>query len=225
MLLAIDTATGTVGAALHDGDAVLAEVVEHDVRRHGELLAPTISAVLEQAGVGMADITDVVCGVGPGPFTGLRVGVVTAMVLAHARGLPAPRGICSLDALAHAVHLAGSQHQELLVATDARRREVYWANYALGAGGAHRIQGPEVGPAVALPAAVRELATVGRGGLLYPDALPHQLCDAPLDVSPGVLADLAALLIGGAHPDAATGLLLPEPLYLRRPDAVEMRAR
>lgn len=225
MLLAIDTATGTVGAALYDGATVLAEVVEHDVRRHGELLAPTILAVLEQAGSEMSEITDVVCGVGPGPFTGLRVGVVTAMVLAHARGLPAPRGICSLDALAHAVHLTHSDLPEILVATDARRREVYWARYALGAAGAHRVQGPEVAAAGTLPEALRELPTVGRGAVLYPEALPHHLPEGPLDVSPGVLADLAVLLIGGAHPDAATALLPPEPLYLRRPDAVEMRAR
>ncbi|WP_238705623.1 hypothetical protein [Serinicoccus chungangensis] len=66
---------------------------------------------------------------------------------------------------------------------------------------------------------------MGRGGLLYPESLTGQLEDAPLDVSPGALADLAVRLRAGTHPDSATGLLPPEPLYLRRPDAVETRAR
>ena len=225
MLLAIDTATGTVGAAVHDGDRTRAEVVRQDSRRHGELLAPAVSAVLEEAGLTVADLTEVVCGVGPGPFTGLRVGVVTALVLAHGRGLPAPRGVCSLDALAHAVHLGGEPGSDLLVATDARRREVYWARYEMTPSGARRVEGPAVGRAASLPEQVRSLPAVGRGGLLYPEALPGQLPDAPLDVSPGVLADLAVRLRGGSHPDSRRGLLPPEPLYLRRPDAVEARSR
>ncbi|GAA4882544.1 tRNA (adenosine(37)-N6)-threonylcarbamoyltransferase complex dimerization subunit type 1 TsaB [Serinicoccus chungangensis] len=229
MLLAIDTATGTVGAALHDGDGVRAEVVRHDVRRHGELLAPAVSEVLDAAGLGMRDVTAVVCGVGPGPFTGLRVGVVTALVLALGRDLPTPQGVCSLDALAHAVHLGGGGDipapDGLLVATDARRREVYWARYEMTPTGARRVGGPGVGPASGLPEEVRLLPAVGRGGLLYPESLTGQLEDAPLDVSPGALADLAVRLRAGTHPDSATGLLPPEPLYLRRPDAVETRAR
>ncbi|WP_298890389.1 tRNA (adenosine(37)-N6)-threonylcarbamoyltransferase complex dimerization subunit type 1 TsaB [uncultured Serinicoccus sp.] len=230
MLLAIDTATGSVGAALHDGDVVRAEVFRQDVRRHGELLAPAVSDALDEAGLRMSEVTAVVCGVGPGPFTGLRVGVVTALVLALGRGLPAPQGVCSLDALAHAAHLGaagapGIPGPELLVATDARRREVYWARYEMTPSGARRVGGPGVGPASSLPEEVRRLPAVGRGGLLYPESLTGQLESAPLDVSPGILADLAVRLREGTHPDSATGLLPPEPLYLRRPDAVETRAR
>ncbi len=222
MLLAIDTSTTAIGAAVHDGTAVRGRVVHEDARRHGELLAPAVAEALERAGAGREDLTSVVCGVGPGPFTGLRVGVVTGLVLAHSLGLPTPRGICSLDALAHAVATdAGLGHAgPLLVATDARRKEVYWAVYDVADGSARRAQGPGVARAVDLPEDVRALPVVGRGAELYAEQLPHRLAGGPRDVDPGILADLAVALRAGSHPDAATGLLDPEPLYLRRPDAV-----
>lgn len=225
MLLAIDTSTTAIGAALHDGQ-VLASAVRLDARRHGELLAPAIVQILDEAGVDRAQITDIVCGVGPGPFTGLRVGVVTALVLARSLDLEPPHGICSLDALAHSA--VGRHEGRLLVATDARRKEVYWAVYDVGVEGARRVEGPAVGKAADLPESVRALPVVGRGHELYPDALPTPLPGGQLDVDPGVLADLASRLLAGDHPDASggpgTGLLPPEPLYLRRPDAVEMPA-
>ena len=214
MLLAIDTSTSAIGAAVHDGERVLAAVVHEDARRHGELLAPAVAEALAQAGVDRGDLSRVACGVGPGPFTGLRVGVVTALVLAHALGLPGALGVCSLDALAHAV--VGRHEGELLVATDARRKEVYWARYAVGPEGATRLDGPGVARAADLPAEVRALPVVGRGASLYPDDLPHPLTGAPLDVPPGALADLAARLLRQGPGEA---LLPPEPLYLRRPDA------
>lgn len=218
MLLAIDTSTSTIGAAVHDGRRVLAEVVREDARRHGELLAPAVVEALTRAGVDRRDLTAVVCGVGPGPFTGLRVGVVTALVLARSLDLPTPDGVCSLDALAHAV--VGRHEGELLVATDARRKEIYWATYEVGEEGATRTGGPEVARAQDLPEELRLLPTVGRGHLLYPDALPRPLPEAPLDVDPGVLASLAVALTEGSHPDSGRALLDPDPLYLRRPDAV-----
>lgn len=218
MLLAIDTSTTAIGAALHDGSEVLASVVHEDSRRHGELLAPAVAEVLERAAVDRAELSEIVCGVGPGPFTGLRVGVVTALVLAHSLRLPEPRGICSLDAMAHA--LVGRREGQVLVATDARRKEVYWAVYDVQPGGAHRLDGPGVARAADLPEAVRELPVVGRGAELYPDALPHPIPDGPQDVDPAALAALAVALRGGQHPDSGTGLVDPEPLYLRRPDAV-----
>ena len=232
MLLAIDTSTSAIGAALLDGSRVLASAVELYARRHGELLAPAIVRILARAGVERTQISQIVCGVGPGPFTGLRVGVVTALVLARSLDLPPPHGVCSLDALAHAV--VGQHQGPVLVATDARRKEVYWAVYEVAPDGARRVEGPAVGKAAELPAAVRALPVLGRGHLLYPDALPTALPDGPLDVDPGVLGDLASQLLAGEHPDAhgdggrgvdgdqATGLLPPEPLYLRRPDAVAM---
>ncbi|ANS80445.1 TsaB protein, required for threonylcarbamoyladenosine (t(6)A) formation in tRNA [Serinicoccus hydrothermalis] len=219
MLLAIDTATGTVGAAVHDGERVLAEVVHEDARRHGELLAPAIRGALDQAGVPVSALSAVVCGVGPGPFTGLRVGVVTALTLAHSRGLLPPQGICSLDAVAHQ---GVSVHEgELLVATDARRREVYWARYEVGAHTARRLDGPGVARAADLPEPVRTLPVAGRGAALYPEALTGPPLPGVTDARPGALAELAVRLRRGDHPDASTALLPPEPLYLRRPDAVE----
>lgn len=218
MLLAIDTSTTAIGAALHDGQQVRASVVHLDPRRHGELLAPSVVQALDEAGLERTALTRVVCGVGPGPFTGLRVGVVTALVLARSLDLPAPAGICSLDALAHAC--VGRHHGPLLVATDARRKEIYWATYEVGEEGATRTGGPEVARAQDLPEELRLLPTVGRGHLLYPDALPRPLPEAPLDVDPGVLASLAVALTEGSHPDSDRALLDPDPLYLRRPDAV-----
>lgn len=222
MLLAIDTATTLIGAAVHDGRSVLAAVRHEDSRRHGELLAPAVQQVLDEAGVDRGELTEVVCGVGPGPFTGLRVGVVSALVLAHALDLPTPRGVCSLDALAHGA--VGRHEGPLLVATDARRKEVYWATYDVGPVGARRLDGPAVSRASDLPERVRSLPVVGRGAELYADSLQHVLDGGPRDVDPATLACLAVALVAGEHPDAGRGggfgLLPPEPLYLRRPDAV-----
>lgn len=209
MLLAIDTSTSAIGAAVHDGQRVLAEVVREDARRHGELLAPAVVAVLQQAGVDRRDLTRVVCGVGPGPFTGLRVGVVTALVLAHSLDLPAPDGICSPDALAHAV--VGRHEGELLVATDARRKEVYLARYAVSDGRALRQTGPDVVRPADIPEPVRGLPAVGRGAVLYPEVLTRPVL--PLDASAGALAEVALQQLADG---VEVGL---DALYLRRPDA------
>ncbi len=219
VLLAIDTSTSLIGAAVHDGSRVVGEVTHQDARRHAELLAPSVQRCLDDAGLAPRELTAVVVGVGPGPFTGLRVGVVTALVLAQVLDVPV-HGICSLDALAaEAAALGSLSGAELLVATDARRKEVYWARYAVagGSSGARRTDGPGVARAADLPRAVRDLPAVGRGALLYPDVL-HAV-PGPLDVRPGMLAQLAHDALAAGDPD---GILLPvEPLYLRRPDAVE----
>jgi tRNA threonylcarbamoyladenosine biosynthesis protein TsaB len=219
LLLAVDTSGPVVTAALHDGAAVVAAVSRSDPRRHAELLAPAIAQVRSESGRSRDELTAVVAGVGPGPFTGLRVGVVTARVLGAALGIPV-HGVCSLDALAAA---APSGPAEFLVATDARRREVHWARYARDAAGrAVRVDGPHV----ARPADVDPggLPVVGRGAVLYPAELGTAL--EPLDVDAGQLAALAArALADGAGPADAAVLLPPEPLYLRRPDAVEPGAR
>ena len=103
LVLALDTATPTLVAGLarwtpQDGALVLAERAVPSSNRHAELLTPAIAAALAEAGLAMADLDAVVTGLGPGPFTGLRVGVVTAAALADARGLPVV-GDCSLDAI------------------------------------------------------------------------------------------------------------------------------
>src|SRR4051794_25447480 len=97
--------------------------------RHGEMLAPGIERVLAEAGASAADLTGIAVGVGPGPFTGLRVGLVTARTLALVREIPV-HGVCSLDVLAAEAIDRGME--EFVVATDARRKEVYLASYAQG---------------------------------------------------------------------------------------------
>jgi tRNA threonylcarbamoyladenosine biosynthesis protein TsaB len=125
LLLAFDTATPAITVAVHDGSRVLASSSTVDAHRHAELLTPAIAGVLDQAGVSKSDLTTIAAGVGPGPYTGLRVGVVTARVLASTLGIPG-YGVCTLDVIA-----AAAQHDgDFLVATDARRREVYWASYS-----------------------------------------------------------------------------------------------
>lgn len=223
LLLAIDTSTTAITTALHDGSSVVAEVTTLDARAHAEHLAPGLRKALAEAGAAPTDVTDVAVGIGPGPFTGLRVGIVTARTFAFALGVPV-RGLTSLDAIAHEAWLGG-RRGDLLVATDARRKEVYAATYVLDEAAATRVAGPLVSRAADLEAGVRGLPTAGRGALLYADSLP--LAVEPLDVSAGALADLAVrrLAVAPAEPDGIRQQVEPghgfdglEPLYLRRPD-------
>jgi len=219
LLLAIDTATSAITVALHDGEGVLAESTTLDARRHGEYLAPGIARVLAEAGRTPAEVTAVVAGTGPGPFTGLRIGLVTARTFAFARGIPV-FGVCSLDALAHQawVEDAAALGGSCVVATDARRKEVYWAGYDITADGVRRRGEPMVAKAEAIPQEVRLVPVVGRGAVLYADWFGLRV--GPLDVSAGALAGLAARRM-------AAGVELPEadPMYLRRPDTMPQSPR
>ncbi|MER7420920.1 tRNA (adenosine(37)-N6)-threonylcarbamoyltransferase complex dimerization subunit type 1 TsaB [Micromonospora peucetia] len=219
LVLVVDSSTPAVTAALvevtADGVATLAQRCTVDARAHGELLAPQVDAVLADTGARPTDLGAIVAGLGPGPFTGLRVGLVTAASMAQVLGVPT-YGVCSLDAIGHPV-AAG---EPVLAASDARRREIYWAVYD-GAG--QRIVGPEVSaPAVAAERA-RGLAVtvaVGDGAHRYADALGLPVRDEPRYPDAGVLATLAAERIrAGAPSEVLT------PLYLRRPDAVAATAR
>lgn len=219
LLLAIDTATSAITVALHDGEVVLAESSVLDARRHGEYLAPGIAQVLARAGRTAAEVSAVVAGTGPGPFTGLRVGLVTARTFAFARGIPV-FGVCSLDALAHQawVEEAAGLGQTCVVATDARRKEVYWAIYDIAAAGPVRRGEPMVAKAETIAKEVRGMPVIGRGAVLYAEWLGPRV--GPLDVSAGALAGLAArkLAAGEVLPE-------PEPMYLRRPDAIPLSVR
>ena len=146
LLLGLDTATPAVTVALHDGGQPLAQLVTVDAHRHAELLAPAIAKVIADAGAERGDLTGVAVGVGPGPYTGLRVGIVTAKVLGAALGIPV-YGVCSLDVIAADVECG----EDYLVATDARRRELYWARYD-NAG--NRLAGRNVSMPAAIPAAI-----------------------------------------------------------------------
>lgn len=202
LLLGLDTATPAVTVAVSDGDRVLAESSVTDARRHGELLAPAVAAALAEAGIDRTALGSVAVGIGPGPFTGLRVGLVTARTLGAALGIPVV-GVCTLDVLALQSGLTGP----FRVATDARRKEVYWASYD----GPHRVDGPHVDR----PADVAfDGPVVGQGAALYPDAFPDGR--EPLLPSAGALCRWVA----GGLP-----VVDPVPLYLRRPDVAEPHAR
>ena len=202
MLLAFDTATPAVTVALHDGERVVASSTTVDAMRHGELLAPEIQAVLDEAWVPRQDVTAIAVGVGPGPFTGLRVGLVTARTLGAVLEIPV-YGVCTLDVLAAEAVDTGTVEGPFVVATDARRKEVYWASYDADG---RRLDGPHV----SRPADVAsDGPVVGRGALLFPDAFPHPV--GPEHPDAGVLAAVVT--------DERVELLDPEPLYLRRPDA------
>ncbi|MGI5402343.1 tRNA (adenosine(37)-N6)-threonylcarbamoyltransferase complex dimerization subunit type 1 TsaB [Streptomyces sp. CA-135486] len=204
LLLAVDTATPAVTAALHDGSSVVAESSRIDARRHGELLLPAVDRVLAEAGVKLDAVTAVVAGVGPGPYTGLRVGLVTAATFGSALGVPV-YGLCTLDGLAYASGL----DEPFVVATDARRKEVYWARYESARA---RVGEPAVDRPAEIAEQVAGLPAVGAGALLYPETFPD--ARAPEHVSAGALAALAAEKLA-----AGDDFLPPLPLYLRRPDA------
>ena len=211
-VLVVDTSSSVVSTALVDvsSDAVH-PLATRDLavgNRHGELLAASIDEVLREAKLSPSALVAVAAGLGPGPFTGLRVGVVTAASLADALGRPA-YGACSLDAVARR-HV---RRQSLLVCTDARRKQVYWARYdATGA----RVEGPDITTA-------RELAqrfagevplAVGAAVSLY--AEEFSAFDQTLDAKVSAV-DVAELVAERVRADAPGELL--EPLYLRRPDA------
>ena len=213
LLLGLDTATPAVTVALHDGVQPLAQLVTIDAHRHAELLAPAIAKAIAGAGAAQPDLTGIVAGVGPGPYTGLRVGLVTARVLGAALGIPV-YGLCSLDAIAADVVAGGDEELggDFLVATDARRRELYWARYD-SAG--RRTFGPEVSKPAEIP--VSGLPAAGEGPMLYPEVLPDGL--RPAYPAAATLCRIAVAAIAAGDPDKV--LLPPEPLYLRRPDARE----
>ncbi|WP_033326613.1 tRNA (adenosine(37)-N6)-threonylcarbamoyltransferase complex dimerization subunit type 1 TsaB [Streptomyces yerevanensis] len=204
LLLALDTATSAVTVALHDGTSVVASSSQVDARRHGELLLPAVDRVLTEAGLRLDAVTGIVAGVGPGPYTGLRVGLMTADTFGLALGVPV-YGLCTLDGLAYASDIQGA----FVVATDARRKEVYWARYS---DSRTRVSGPAVDRPAEIAEAVAGLPAVGAGALLYPDTFPDVY--EPENVSAAALASLAAERLAKGEE-----LPAPRPLYLRRPDA------
>jgi tRNA threonylcarbamoyl adenosine modification protein YeaZ len=221
LVVVLDSATPAITAAVVSIDpappnagpdvTVLAERVHVDGRAHGELLAPEIASVLSDVGKVAADLGAVIAGVGPGPFTGLRVGLVTAAAFADTLAIPA-YGVGTLDAIG-----AAAGPGTVLVATDARRREVYWAVYRDGV----RVTEPAVDrPAdlvesIGFRAAGVE-AAVGAGARLYASVIGLPIRDEPIYPPASALAALAAArVLAGAPSESLT------PLYLRRPDAVE----
>lgn len=209
-ILAIDTATDASTAALvFDDGRVLTESVI-DGRRHAEELAPLLARLAEP----LPALRLIAVGIGPGPYTGLRVGIATANAIGCALDVPVV-GVCSLDAIA-AEHAADGV---AIVTMDARRRECYWARYRDG----RREDGPHVGAVegVAAPA----------GGRLVSGLRPSAVSIARLaqgwDGQALAAVDPTALAAHGeddgstARMLAGATLLEPRPLYVRRADAME----
>jgi tRNA threonylcarbamoyl adenosine modification protein YeaZ len=194
MLLAIDTSAGTSVAVVDRDGGILAEVGETDTMRHAEVVGDLIAAALDASGTGVSALSGVVAGMGPGPFTGLRVGIAAAAAFAFGAGRPLVP-VVSHDAVAYERYLAGHTGP-LLVVTDARRRERYWTAYA-GVdehGLPVRLDGP---------------------GLSKPDDIPHAdlAREDAVEVSAGMLGMIAELRFAAGLPFDRD-----EPLYLRSPD-------
>lgn len=199
-VLAIDTSVGVSVAILcSNGDLTQSESVDHGMQ--GELTAELIAKVVADSGLSFEEITDVVVGVGPGPFTGLRVGLVTASVFAHARQIPI-HGICSLDAIAF------EYSKPCIVVTDARRKELYWAKYE-----ETRISEPQVSKPEEIATRFPEAEFVGPGANLYSDHISGKVTE----LKAGSLAKLFAT--------GAAQIVDVTPMYLRKPDAVEPTIR
>ena len=202
LILAIDTSVG-ISVALHDGTSILAERTTSEHGIQGELAVSIISEVLSEARVTSADVTEVIVGVGPGPFTGLRVGIAIAQVFAAARHIPI-RALCSLDAVAHRVP------GECIVVTNARRKELYWAHYDSSG---NRLVGPSVDFPTVIAETAKDVRIVGPAALLYSDVLTGE----EVTLTAGALAELVV--------DGHASFVDVLPMYLRKPDAQEPTTR
>lgn len=227
LALAVDTATPAVTAGLVElgqaaagadapgavGPRTLAVRQLIDARAHAEALTPQILECLAEAGVSRTDIAAVVTGTGPGPFTGLRVGMATAAAFGDALGIPV-HGVCSLDAVAADCAAELGPDDELLVVTDARRREVYSARYRDR--GARRVGDPAVDKPADLEIGG---ATVIAGSAAHTALFPLPALSVHTPSPAGLVRVAAAALLSGVSPEPLV------PLYLRRPDAVERSYR
>jgi tRNA threonylcarbamoyl adenosine modification protein YeaZ len=218
LVLVVDSSTPAVTAALAEvtdrGAVMRAQRQAVDARAHGELLAPAVEGVLGEAGARPRDLDAIVAGVGPGPFTGLRVGLVTAASMGQTLDIPT-YGVCSLDALGRAAAVGG----RAVAATDARRKEIYWAVYEDGV----RITEPDVDLPAAVAARLAGLGVtgaVGEGAHRYADVLGLPVRDEPRYPPAAALVELAAERIRDKGPGERL-----TPLYLRRPDAVAAAGR
>ena len=153
IVLGIDTATSMVSVAVVNGTTVLASSELRSDRRHAEDLTPMIDFVVKRAGLAFRELDTVAVNVGPGLFTGMRVGIAAAQALAYALSVPLV-GVDGLEALVAAVPAASAEHVEIIVPTiDARRREVAWAMHSVES---RRVVAPQVGGLEDLLAGVRE---------------------------------------------------------------------
>jgi tRNA threonylcarbamoyladenosine biosynthesis protein TsaB len=221
IILGIDTATAQVGCALGGYEGVLASFSSARDRRHAETLAPAIEFVCRQARIEMKEISAIAVDVGPGLFTGLRVGIATAKAMAQ--GLRVPMiGLSSLDLLAFPV-----RHTDRLIATviDAKRGEVFVSLYRQVPGGVQRLEPPRLCTpndlAADLQARNENVLAVGDGALRYRDEIGEARQVEIGEI--GLAYPTAASLVELAHPRAVREEFVQpwelEPLYLRKSDA------
>ncbi len=192
MLLAIDTSAGTAVALVADDGRVIAERSTPDTRRHAEVIGPFLAEVI--AAEGVERVTGVVTGIGPGPYTGLRVGIAAARAVAFARGIPL-HAVPSHDAVALSLVEGGIAAGRFAVVTDARRREVAVTVYSA---------------ALPLPRTLEPAHLVLRADWVPDEAVvAYEVAEIPA----APLAHVArARIAAGVEP------LAPQPLYLRAPD-------
>lgn len=220
LVLGLETSTTRSSVALVDDDRVIASASLGVPRRHGEFLAPAIGFCLEQAGIGVDRIHGVAVGIGPGLFTGLRVGLATAQTFAAARNLPVV-GLSGLDVLAFQARYT---RRAICAVIDARRGELFWAFYRPAPGGVQRDSTPSVGRIDQLTAEIEahgdDVLVLGDGALTERQHL--------LDTG----ADVAGPDLGWPDAEALAELAVPRfvreetqrpdelrPIYLRDADA------
>ena len=221
LILGVESATSLVGCALGDHGAVLAAVQTTRERHHAELLAPQIEFVCEQAGVRLQDVSVVAVDVGPGLYTGLRVGVTTAITIAHALRIPMV-GVSSLDLLAFPLRHTS---RPIDVVIDARRSEVFHAKYLPVPGRVQRVSEPMVGSPHEIAS---EIVASGEAALVVGDGVEshRELFEglSGIDIADrGFAHPSAESLVQLAHASVLREELVRpdqiEPLYLRQPDA------
>lgn len=231
MILGIDTSSALTSVAIIEGEVTVASAEHDDPRQHGEVLASLVEQAMTQAG-GPA-ISEIACGVGPGPYTGLRVGIATANALGLVWQVPV-YGVCSLDALAS--RLASGATEPFVVASDARRREAYWAVYDVQG---YRLAGPFVGVVAEVANQTRSRPWMGEGAQLASECVAWT-GDGSRPTGVDVARLVRCLLLANetrgpevqalsahgtddgstARQLAGSRLLPPVPIYVRRPDAV-----
>jgi tRNA threonylcarbamoyladenosine biosynthesis protein TsaB len=221
LILGISTSTAQVGCAIGGHEGILGAIHSTRGRRHAETLTPAIDFLCRQTRVELGDIGAIAVDLGPGMFTGLRVGIAAAKALAHARRLPMI-GVTSLDLLAFPLR---HSNRRIICAIDAGRGELFHASYRQSPGGVQRLTQPEVATpddlASDLLATNEELLLVGDGAIRYREVLAVvsrvELAD------PGMAYPQAGSLVQLAHARALREEFVNTaeltPLYLRKPDA------
>lgn len=222
MILGIETSTSQVSCSLGGSDGVIAGARVLRGQRHAEMLTPMVAQVLAAAGVRPADLAAIAVGVGPGLYTGLRVGLATARAMAMALRVPMV-GVPSLDLLAFPLRFS---RRTIVTVIDARRNEVFWAFYRATPGGVqrlgdHRVDAPADVVAELLARGNDDVVLVGDGARRYRDVFAGLVHAEMADT--GLAHPSADALVELSRPiferEAFVSPAEIRPMYLRKPDA------